>query len=101
MSLQNQPQPEIPEATARIVRAAFKKGNIYLKIRDSLGVIRAFFWTLFRRRLTNDKRMALMISSYGLHGNTKEWFLFGDDLEIGHLSWTGDHHQKRLFKHLR
>jgi hypothetical protein len=39
MSLQNQPQPEIPEATARIAKAAFKKGNLYLKIRDSLGTL--------------------------------------------------------------
>jgi transposase len=39
MSLQNQPQPDIPEATARVARAAFKKGNLYLTIRDSLGTI--------------------------------------------------------------
>ena len=39
MSLQSQPQPDIPEATARVARAAFKKGNLYLKIRDSLGAI--------------------------------------------------------------
>nr|WP_309687488.1 IS1182 family transposase [Armatimonas sp.] len=39
MSLQNQPQPEIPEQTARVARAAFKKGNLFLKIRDSLGTL--------------------------------------------------------------
>ena len=39
MSLQNQPQPEIPEQTARVARAAFKKGNFLLKTRDALGTL--------------------------------------------------------------
>ena len=39
MSLQSQSQPGIPDATARVARAAFKKGNLYLRIRDSLGTI--------------------------------------------------------------
>lgn len=39
MSLQIQPQADIPEATARVARAAFKKGNLYLKVQDSPGTI--------------------------------------------------------------
>ncbi len=36
-------QPEsfgpIPEETARVARAAFPKGNVYMQMRDVLGVI--------------------------------------------------------------
>ena len=39
MSMKPQPIPEIPEETARVVRAVFPKGNIYLHLRDSLGTI--------------------------------------------------------------
>ena len=38
MSLRSEPIPEVPEETARIARAAFPKGNLYLKMRDELGV---------------------------------------------------------------
>jgi transposase len=42
----------VPEATARIARAAFPKGSLYLAMRDELGI--AFsdsaFAELFRRR---------------------------------------------------
>ena len=31
--------PPVPEETAQIARAAFPKGNLYLKIRDTLGSI--------------------------------------------------------------
>lgn len=37
MSLQGQPIARIPEATAKIARRAFRKGNIYMKMRDLLG----------------------------------------------------------------
>jgi transposase len=37
MSLQAQPIPPIPELTARIARAAFRKGNVYMQMRDLLG----------------------------------------------------------------
>jgi transposase len=37
MSLQAQPIPRIPEATAKIARRAFRKGNVYMKMRDVLG----------------------------------------------------------------
>jgi transposase len=37
MSLQAQPIPRIPEATAKIARRAFRKGNIYMQMRDLLG----------------------------------------------------------------
>ncbi len=37
MSLRSEPIPEVPEETARIARAAFPKGNVYLKMRDELG----------------------------------------------------------------
>ena len=39
MSLHPQPIPPVPEQTARVARAAFPKGNIYLQIRDTLGSI--------------------------------------------------------------
>ena len=39
MSLHPEPIPPVPEETARVAHAAFPKGNIYLKIRDSLGSI--------------------------------------------------------------
>ena len=37
MSLQAQPIPPIPELTARIARRAFRKGNVYMQMRDLLG----------------------------------------------------------------
>ncbi len=30
---------EVPEETARVARAAFRKGNVYMRMRDELGVI--------------------------------------------------------------
>ena len=39
MSLKPDPIPSVPEETARIARAAFRKGNLYLTLRDELGVI--------------------------------------------------------------
>lgn len=38
MSLKPSPVPPVPAETARIARAAFPKGNIYLTMRDELGV---------------------------------------------------------------
>ena len=37
MSLKPQPAGLIPEETARVARAAFPQGNLYLRIRDKLG----------------------------------------------------------------
>ena len=37
MSLKSEAIPEVPEETARVARAAFPKGNLYLKMRDELG----------------------------------------------------------------
>ena len=39
MSLKPQPIGPIPEETARIARAAYPRGNIYLQLRDTLGTI--------------------------------------------------------------
>src|SRR5712691_12244309 len=39
MSMKPQPIPEIPKETARVVRAVFPKGNIYIFLRDRLGTI--------------------------------------------------------------
>jgi transposase len=39
MSFHPQPIPPVPSETAFVARAAFPKGNIYLKIRDTLGSI--------------------------------------------------------------
>lgn len=38
MSLQAEPIFDVPDHTARIARAAFPKGNIYMQMRDELGV---------------------------------------------------------------
>ena len=39
MSLHPQAIVPVPEATARIARAAFRKGNVYMYMRDELGTI--------------------------------------------------------------
>lgn len=39
MSLKPQPVGEIPEDTARVARAVFRKGNVYLRLRDEFGVL--------------------------------------------------------------
>jgi transposase len=39
MSIHPQPIAPIPEDTARVARAAFPKGNLYMKMRDELGTI--------------------------------------------------------------
>jgi len=39
MTLQPQPILPVPEETARVARAAFPKGNVYLQLRDELGTI--------------------------------------------------------------
>lgn len=40
MSLQSRPIPPVPELTAQIARRAFRKGSVYMQMRDVLG---AFF----------------------------------------------------------
>src|SRR5919205_1797121 len=52
MSLKPSPIEPVPEATARIARAAFRKGNPLLKLRDELGTVfaDADFAGLFPRR---------------------------------------------------
>ena len=39
MSLHPQAIGPVPEETARVARAAFRKGNLYVRIRDELGTI--------------------------------------------------------------
>src|SRR6266700_1232390 len=39
MTLHSQNEFSIPEETARVARAAYPKGNIYMKMRDALGTI--------------------------------------------------------------
>ena len=39
MCLHPDPIPPVPEETARVAHAAFRKGNIYLKLREELGVL--------------------------------------------------------------
>ena len=39
MSLQAQPIPDVPAETTRVARAAFPKGSVYMKMRDSLGAL--------------------------------------------------------------
>jgi transposase len=38
LSLRPQEVPPVPEDTARIARAAFRKPNVYMRMRDDLGV---------------------------------------------------------------
>jgi hypothetical protein len=39
MSLKPSPIEPVPEGTARVARAAFRKGNPLLKLRDELGAV--------------------------------------------------------------
>ena len=39
MSLHAEPAGPVPEETARVARAAFPKGNVYMQLRDVLGVV--------------------------------------------------------------
>ncbi len=39
MSLQAQPFTAVPEETARVARAAFPQGNLYMRMRDEIGVM--------------------------------------------------------------
>ena len=39
MSLQPSSIPPVPEETARVARAAFRKGNVYIRLRDELGAL--------------------------------------------------------------
>jgi transposase len=39
MTLQPQRECSIPEETAHVARAAYPKGNLYMKMRDALGTI--------------------------------------------------------------
>jgi transposase len=52
VSLKPSPAPDVPELTARIARAAFPKGNPYLRLRDELGPVfrDADFAELYPRR---------------------------------------------------
>lgn len=52
MSLQPQPTGPIPDETQRVARAAFPKGNVYMRMRDELGEVYAdgSFAELFPRR---------------------------------------------------
>ena len=40
--------PAVPEETARVAQAAFRKGNIYLKLREELGVL--YFASLYAQQ---------------------------------------------------
>ena len=52
MSLQPKPVGPVPDETARVARAAFPKGNVYMQMRDVLGVLYddATFRPLFAAR---------------------------------------------------
>ena len=39
MSLKPMPIPPVPAETARVARAAFPKGNLYMKLRERVGTI--------------------------------------------------------------
>jgi transposase len=52
VSLHPEPIGPVPEETARVARAAFPKGNVYMRLRDELGTVYedAAFAALFPRR---------------------------------------------------
>jgi transposase len=52
MSLQAEPLGPVPEETARVARAAFPPGDVYLRLRDELGSLYedALFAELFPER---------------------------------------------------
>ena len=39
MSLQPRPINPVPEQTARVARAAFRKGTVFMRMREELGAI--------------------------------------------------------------
>lgn len=39
MSLKPLPTEAVPETTALIARAAFRKGNLYIRLRDEMGTL--------------------------------------------------------------
>ena len=41
MSLQPREIPPVPEETQRVARAAFPKGNLYVRLRDEIGTLLA------------------------------------------------------------
>jgi transposase len=52
LSLKPSPVPPVPELTARVARAAFPKGNAFLRLRNELGPVfrDEHFADLFPRR---------------------------------------------------
>src|SRR5689334_6644102 len=65
MSLKPADLTEVPAETARIARAAFPKGNLYLKLRDELGTVFTddLFTEFFSERgcpATSPARLALV-----------------------------------------
>ena len=40
MSMRPSPIEPVPEETARVARAAFRKGNLLMRIRDEIGFVR-------------------------------------------------------------
>ena len=39
MSMHPSPIEPVPEETARVARAAFRKGNLLMRIRDEIGIL--------------------------------------------------------------
>ncbi len=39
MSMHASPIEPVPEETARVARAAFRKGNLLMRIRDEIGIL--------------------------------------------------------------
>ena len=39
MSLKSLPIPAVPEEMARVARAVFPRGNVFMQVRDALGTI--------------------------------------------------------------
>lgn len=73
MSMQPKEMVPVPEETARIVRAAFPKGNVWLTLRDELGTIFCdnLFADLYPRRSQPAEapwRLALVTVMQFVHG---------------------------------
>ena len=73
MSLHPQPFTAVPPETARVARAAFPQGNLYMHMRDELGAIYedVAFASLFSTRGQPAEapwRLALLSTTFSLTG---------------------------------
>jgi transposase len=89
MCLHPQPVPPVPEDTARVARAAFRKGNLFMRMRDEFGAIYTDedFAALFPTRGQSAEspwRLALITVMQYVEGLSDEQ---AADAVRGHIDW--------------